>query len=349
MPKKYRNKPERKRRWDLERDADTAQRDPKRYWQKNRNAPEDQPSGLFFDAEQPNAVVVSPYGVLAFVDRQGEEVLCRVDERLTDGKTSFLCPGDQVFVEEVSGQWWVRSVAPRKTVLQNYAEGKLKVIAANVDGLLVVASVLKPRFKPGFVDRCLIAAEASRINAVVCLNKIDLTQDIMPEIIEYEKIGLPVIRCSCVTGEGLERLRDIMEDKTIVLCGQSGVGKSSLIKALSPELDIAIGEVSRSTEKGRHTTTASRLYRIPPNIRIIDTPGVKTLGIWGVSADELDYYFPEFRDFAASCRFRDCTHQHEPACAVREALERGEIIQRRYESYKRIRENLEEHQEKQFK
>lgn len=158
-----------------------------------------------------------------------------------------------------------------------------------------------------------------------------------------------MVCCSCTTGEGVALLQEMLRNKTAVMCGQSGVGKSSLIKRLAPELDITIGEVSRSTEKGKHTTTSSRLYRLPQNTCIIDTPGVKTLGIWGVSTDELDYYFPEFRVYAASCRFRDCTHLHEPACAVRMALERGEIIARRYESYRRIRENLEEHQEKQFR
>ncbi|HOJ33230.1 MAG TPA: ribosome small subunit-dependent GTPase A [Candidatus Hydrogenedentes bacterium] len=350
MSRLRKEKPFRKRSWDEERDIDAASREPRRLRQRSVNETSRLlTSQEYFTAKETNGIVVSPYGVLAFVEHEGVERLCRVVDRLTDGKTSILSPGDYVWIEQVSGQWMVREVAPLKSVLQYYSEGKTRIIAANVDRLLVVASALKPRFKPGFVDRCLIAAEACGVPTIICLNKIDLVETVPQEIQDYAQLGFTVVVTSCVTGAGLSELRQALENTTTVLCGQSGVGKSSLIKALAPELDIAVSEVSRTREKGRHTTTASRMYRVGENIRLIDTPGVKTLGVWGVSPEELDYYFPEFHEYALSCCFRDCTHIHEPSCAIREALERGEIVRRRYESYRRIRQDIEEHQERNLK
>lgn len=344
MPKGKRTKPIRKRGWDPEHDIDEAYREPRRFRTGEGGSGKVGDESLCFAAEKTNAVVVCPYGLLAFVDQAGEERLCRVAEDLTDGRTSILTPGDAVWIEQDAGQWLVRAVAPRRTQLSRYLEGsgREQVVAANIDLLVVVASPAKPRFKPGFVDRCLIAAEAGGVGTLLCLNKMDLVDQPPPGIDDYERLGIRVIKTSCLTGAGIPDLCDALRDKLSILCGQSGVGKSSLIKAVEPALDIAVQEVSRATEKGRHTTTASRMYRLRDNIRIIDTPGVKTLGLWGVSPEELYHYFPEFQAYAAACRFRDCTHIHEPNCGVRAALERGEILPRRYESYRRIRAGIEE-------
>lgn len=340
----------RKRDWDAEADQDAAVREPRklRGRESGIGAPVSRPSDdavpAAFDAASPNAVVVSPYGVLAFVESDGRQFLCRVADELTDGKTSFLAPGDAVEVAQLEGEWFVVAVAPRRNKLgrPSLAGRSERVIAANIDLLVVVASTARPRFVAGFVDRFLIAAEASGVEAMLCLNKVDLAAPPDEATSEYSRLGVDLVLTSCETGEGLDALRARLSGKMAVLAGQSGVGKSSLLNALSPELEVVVGEVSEATDKGRHTTTTSRLYRIPPDIRIIDTPGVRQLGVWGVTPEELAYYFPEIARFGAECRFRDCSHTHEPDCAVRAQVAAGGISERRYRSYLHILRDIAE-------
>ena len=341
-PKKNR-KPVRRRAWDAY-EADTLNRE-------SRSRREDggavrvlaAPKDFLSDIE-PNALVITPYGVLAFVFRDGAERLCRVDDALVDGKSSVLAPGDQVLVESDADGPVIRAVRRRTSKLSRPAIGcsREQVIAANIDCVVIVASVAKPAFNPGLIDRYLVAAQTGGAQPVLCINKIDLGGEQPAALQPYRDLGLHILSTSCTTGHGMAALRHTLAHKLSVLAGHSGVGKSSLINALEPTLAIDTQAISESTNKGRHTTSSSRLYELPNGARIIDTPGIKQLGLWGISPEELDHYFHEIAARASGCRFRDCTHIHEPHCAVKAALDSHEISRARYDSYVRIRLSLEE-------
>lgn len=294
----------------------------------------------------PNAIVISHTGQWAFILSDHREHLCLIDESLGWGKSSLLAPGDEVEVEFGQEQPVVRAIAPRRTKLSRLAhehrDFSEHILAANIDTMVIVAAAAKPRFKPGLVDRYLVAASRGGVSPVMVLNKMDLVDAEPPQIAMYRDLGLPVISTSCVTGDGIADLREALRGKLSVLTGHSGVGKSSLLNGLDPSLEILTQEVSSSSEKGRHTTSASRLYVLHDDIRIIDTPGIRNLGLWDVSPQELAFYFPEMEELAAQCKFRDCSHTHEPECVVLAAIEDGHISKLRYDSYLRIRQSLKD-------
>ena len=295
----------------------------------------------------PNATVVSHAKKWARVDMDGEELLCLVDERMKEGDATLLAPGDQVLVEFEGENALVRGVAPRRSKLSRPSneESRLdeQVVAANVDLLVVVVSAAQPPFREGLVDRYLIAAERGSVDSLLCVNKMDLTEAEPPALEGYRGLGVPVLLTSCETGAGIDAFRDALRDRVSVLSGHSGVGKSSLLNALFPVLDIDTGGLSKS-RRGTHTTSGGRLYSLPGGIRVIDTPGIRALGLWGVGPAEVAYYFPEIGGHATACRFRDCTHTHEPRCAVRDAVKSGAIAEARFASYLRIRASLESEQ-----
>jgi ribosome biogenesis GTPase len=339
----------RRRAWDEQTGEDAASREARRM--RGRETGVDEPAARDLDLDacfsevEANGLVVSPYGVLAFVRVDGRERLCRVADALTDGRRSVLAPGDAVRVENLQDdEPRVSAVRHRRSRLSRPGVGRMReqVFAANVDLLVAVTAAAKPRPKPGLLDRYLIAADLGGVDSIICVNKMDLVQDEPALITEFRDVGVPVIDTSCEDGRGLEDLRAALADKMAVFCGQSGVGKSSLLRALQPGLDIEVAAVSDATEKGRHTTTSARLYDLPGGVRVIDTPGIRQLAVWGVEPEELDAYFPEIAERAAECRFRDCVHGEEPGCAVREAVEAGAISPRRHRSYQRIRETLEQ-------
>lgn len=293
----------------------------------------------------PNAVVIAHAKKWAFVLHGKEELLCAIDERLREGRTTLIAPGDHVFVDIEGAEPTVRWIAPRGPRLSRPGgahDGAVEqVIAANVDVLVVVASAAQPPFRPGLVDRYLIAAQIGGVAPLLCLNKIDLVSEEPSEIGIYRDLNVPVIRTSCTTGAGIEELRRAIAGKVAVLSGHSGVGKSSLLNALDPNLVTHTQPISEATQRGRHTTTSARLYELACGTRVIDTPGLRALGLWQVTPEEVTYFFPDLAEAAASCRFRDCTHTHEPQCGVRMAVERGTIHRARYDSYLRIRASLE--------
>ncbi len=219
----------------------------------------------------------------------------------------------------------------------------IRKLARNLDQILIVSSVVSPEIKTGLIDRFLILGEIEHIPCTICINKTDLLDDPAPaqEIAEmYRKIGYSVLLTSAKSGEGLTELHDALQNKRTALAGHSGVGKSSLLNAIAPDLEISVNEVSRVNNKGKHTTTKVRLYQLDDTTDVLDLPGVKIIDFIDIHRDEARFYFREFESFAEECKFRDCLHVSETPCGVKSAVERGAIHPLRYQSYLNFIETL---------
>jgi len=258
-------------------------------------------------------------------------------------RAASLAVGDQVRFDPARGA--LLEVLPRRTQLarlRSFGKPRPQVIAANADRLAIVASVASPPFRSGAVDRFLLAAHAGGLEAILVVNKIDLlaSAELPEEIRAYEGI-LPLVAVSATTGAGLPALRAALAHGTTVLAGHSGVGKSSLLNALEPELRLETGEVSAKWDRGRHTTARSVYLRLTGGAVVIDTPGVREIGTGPVDPDLLGLVYPDIALLAADCRFRDCRHRAEPGCAVRAAVEDGRLRAARLASYARLVEELD--------
>jgi ribosome biogenesis GTPase / thiamine phosphate phosphatase len=214
-----------------------------------------------------------------------------------------------------------------------------QIIIANPDQAIFVFAVTNPEPHLGMLDRFLVTAEKEGLPAIIVANKIDLLDLKKAEKIfgHYEPLGYPVLYTSVKQAVGLDELKDKMQGKISLLAGPSGVGKSSLLNSLQPGLGLAVREVSQATRKGRHTTVVRQLFKLEEGGYVADTPGLKALALWDIEPEELDGYFPELRELVSQCQFSDCTHLHEPGCAIQEALKEGRVHPERYRSYQRIR------------
>lgn len=263
--------------------------------------------------------------------------------------TNPIAVGDHVLFLPDSGQAYgsITEIEPRKNFISRKSINLSKithVLAANIDCLFLIVSVCKPRTPLGFIDRFLTAAESFRIESTLVFNKTDLYEESdrqeaarLQDI--YRKTGYRCLSVSAVTGEGLEELKSGMKGKVSLMGGQSGVGKSTLINAISPGLNLKTSPISDSYEKGKHTTTFAEMFPLAFGGDIIDTPGIKEFGLIQYEKEEVGHYFPEMLARLEQCRFNNCTHTHEPGCAVKAAVETGEIAESRYLNYLSIVEN----------
>jgi ribosome biogenesis GTPase len=254
--------------------------------------------------------------------------------------------GDKVRVAPVDAETGViEEILPPDTELARRAAGpedrhwKRQRLVANADQIMPMFAVQDPNPNFRFLDRYLVTVEAAELPAVICLNKVDLgiPDDVAEMAQVYQRIGYPVLLTSAVTGEGLDDLRAALKDHTTAFCGPSGVGKSSLLNAMQPGLGLTVNEVSEVTGKGRHTTTGLARFELDGGGYVVDTPGLRELGLYDVDPEDVDVYFREMAPYIDHCRFPDCIHLTEPGCAVLAALERGEVSPERYESYLRLR------------
>ena len=246
--------------------------------------------------------------------------------------------GDRVEVDVATSPAGLERVLPRKSWISRIASShdpREQVLAANVDQLLVIGSIQQPLFSSSRTDRILAACAWHEIPAAVVLNKIDLAdvEDVARIRGTYERIPVPVIATCALDGRGLDELRASLEGKTSVLYGSSGAGKSSLLNRLQPGLKLKEGRISRFWDAGRHTTSFSQLYELDFGASVIDTPGIRVFRLHGVTTANLPDLFPDFAPYQARCKFVGCTHDHEPDCAVFDAVDRGELAASRYASY----------------
>ncbi len=281
----------------------------------------------------------------------GERMECRLKGQfrikgLNLKNTNPIAVGDNVEIEidTTEGVGMISVLVDRKNYIIRRSTNLSKqthIIAANIDHAYVMATLIQPRTSTGFIDRFLVTAEAYGIPASVIFNKKDLLDEDYTEYVEalmglYRNLGYTCYFISSTDENDVAQLRDIMAAKTNLIAGHSGVGKSTLINALEPDLALKTGIISKAHSKGKHTTTFAEMHKMQNGGFIIDTPGIKEFGIVDLEKQELSHYFPEMRDLLGKCKYNGCRHDHEPNCAVKEALDNGKIALTRYECYLQI-------------
>lgn len=247
--------------------------------------------------------------------------------------------GDRVlFLPTEEGQGVIERVEPRQGVLARGHQYKQHILVANITQSAIIVSAIDPPLKPALIDRFLVSAAKGRVEPMIVLNKVDLVDlaDLQPIIGLYARLGYRVVPTSICTGQGVAELRRRLKGQQTVFTGQSGVGKSSLLNTLQPGLHLRTADVSRATQKGRHTTRYAALLELESGGWVVDTPGIRQLELWDVQAFEVEGYFVEFLPFIPQCKFPDCLHLHENGCAVRHAVQEELISRIRYESYLRM-------------
>ena len=295
---------------------------------------------------QTEGTVISSTGSWYEVATDTKTLNCRIRGRLRlkgIRSTNPVVVGDRVVVEPDGDSSVITGILPRRNYIIRRASNLSKeshIIAANIDHALLIVTLSSPTTPREFVDRFLITCEAYKVPVTIILGKADIIDKEAKEEAEeftaiYNDAGYRVIRLSSVTGEGIDEIRSMLRNHTTLVAGNSGVGKSTLIGEIDPTIDIRIGEISDSHQQGKHTTTFSTMYPLDGGY-IIDTPGIKGFGLIDIDDKELCRYFPEMMRLSPECRFYNCTHTHEPGCAVQEAVKEGRVAWSRYESYLKI-------------
>ena len=291
-------------------------------------------------------VVISSTGSWYRVSTENGDIDCRIRGRLRlkgIRSTNPVVVGDRVVVEPDDESSAIVEILPRRNYIIRRASNLSKeshIIGANIDRALLIVTLHSPSTPVEFVDRFLVTCEAYNVPVTIVLGKADtLVGEHEAEAEEFTAIyhdaGYDIVRLSSTTGEGIDEIRELLKGHTTLIAGNSGVGKSTLVSTICPALDIRTGEISESHHKGKHTTTFSTMYRIDEGY-IIDTPGIKGFGLIDIDSKELCRYFPEMMRLAPDCRFYNCTHTHEPGCAVQEGVKQGIVAWSRYESYLKI-------------
>jgi ribosome biogenesis GTPase len=296
-------------------------------------------------------------------DDGGEPVITRIRGRLKQDhqRSDIVAVGDRVtFALNEDGTGTIQSVEERRSALsrsrpsphdqRNVQTDREQVLVANPDQVVYVFSVANPAFSPRKLDRFLVVAEMNQLPAVICANKIDLVtpEEARAMFRVYEAIGYPVIYTSVKSGEGIDALREALRGRISVLAGSSGAGKSSLLNAVQTGLGLRVKQVSDATGKGMHTTRHVELIPLEIGGYVADTPGIRGLALFDLEPTEVDAYYREIGPLVEQCAFSDCTHTHEPKCAVLAAVAEGRVSAERYESYLRLREEMEELEEKKY-
>lgn len=285
--------------------------------------------------------VLEVHGLTSFVEAaDGRVVRCvtrRLLKTMATDQRHVVAAGDWVHVNGEGHEGVILDVEPRARSLSRTSRGKRHVIVANIDQVVIVATAAEPRIKPALIDRFLVAAEANGIRPVICINKADLVDpaSLVPLAGVYARMGYPVILCSTVSGMGLPRLVAELHGRVTAVVGQSGVGKSSLLNCIDPDLQLRTASVSAENQKGKHTTTTARLIALGGHAaagHVVDTPGIRQFQLWEFVPAEVAAAYRDLRPFANFCRFPDCTHTHEDDCGVKNAVADGLLDTRRWES-----------------
>ncbi len=278
-----------------------------------------------------SGIVIKAYSGFYYVkDELGVIFQCKLRGRLKrDKNKNTAIPGDRVQFEELSdGSGVIEEVIPRTTLLTRPA-------VANVEQVIITFAAQKPDLNYKLLDQFLIMAEASELHIVICLNKMDLVDESAGRAFLklYENIGYPTIYCSAKTSYGIKEMQNLLHDKISVFAGASGVGKSALLNAIQPGLKLQTGEVSKKIKRGTHTTRHVELLQLHGGGMVADTPGFSYFEMETLAPEELPYLFPEMSEGIGCCRYQDCTHDHEPGCAIKEMVNKGAITENRYENY----------------
>jgi ribosome biogenesis GTPase len=271
--------------------------------------------------------------------RRYECTVRRVVRTMHRTERGAVVAGDTVLFQPVDREHGViERVNPRRTILARGIKGKEQAIAANIDQALVIVSTADPPLKMNLVDRLLASAQKGGVRPILCINKSDLVDPVrmQPIVGLYAGLGYEIVLTSATTLAGIDELRRLLKGRETVAAGQSGVGKSSLLNALQPGLQLETGMVSEWSQKGRHTTRTAVLHELDFGGWVVDTPGIRQMQLWDVRPEELEKFFIEFRPFVPRCRFADCSHTHESSCAVKQAVDRDLISPLRYASYLRM-------------
>jgi len=305
-------------------------------------------------ARETGVVMKGTGGIWQVRTGKGETLDASLRGRLKKERNDILklAVGDDVVVERDDvASWAISEILPRRSQLARRLPGEgrgERIVAANIDQVVVVFAAANPEPHVRMLDRFLVIAEGNDLHARVVINKIELVDRLETEqrFADYGRAGYPVHFTSVKQGVGLDELHDALAGRTSVLSGPSGVGKSSLMNSMYPGLNLRVGEISESVNKGRHTTVGAVLHPLPDSGHVVDTPGLREVGMWGMPSEDLDKCFPELRPYVGKCRFNDCTHLAEPGCAVGEAVESGQVSRERFESYAKLRGELAESEKK---